>query len=788
MLKTIPPSCRKHTENLLWVAAIVAGTLAPAAWVLFSGYTLVWRDSSKLFQPVRPVVEQALRTFQLPLWNPYEALGLPLFAQMMHSVLHPVSILGAFLCPGAGMDLYIVVYFALAALGAAVLARVLGVSRSAALVAAFGYGLSGYLQGMSSNIQYLCAAATAPWVVAGLRMTGCGTPAGIAVGAVGVATAYFAGDPQWAIVAFFLGAALAFDAAGGRGAVRCAASVAIGTAVAAVQWLPTLAYLKLTSRGPQLDALDRLQWALPPWRILEFVAPGFFGSPQLGTTKWPVFLWLDGVARPGLEMPFLPGAYLGVALLLLAAAGVRQARLTKILAGAAMLLLWLSLGYHAGADQMLRHLPVWGKFRYAEKMVGPLTLCVSLLAAFGAERIAARPSRSVTALAGVATVLALAGMALPQWVLPQPVDPTAAAQEAIPLARHYLAAGLVHCLLGGIAVSMLAAAALRWQRVRPYIPQLAAVVILVQSAVAAHVALHPGVRQVVDRQPLAQLKCGSGPVRVATPFEENYRYPRGIDQFDAQDGGQSHLGVPAYNVASQIDQVNTYTGLRPLRYDSFLQALRASVGVGSVAALRRYALSHVVVKTPYTDAEAQVAMAATATGTAVLSNEYWDFVVWQVPHRPWASFAPAAVTADEGQALDLTLGAIQREDATAVVEGKLPRGFAAGQVLAFSRTPNKVRIDAEAPGDAFLVVNDAYWHGWRATIDGADVPVLRTDYLVRGVEWPRGRHVLDMRYTPPELPLALAVSGLGLLGLVALIAADRRQRVNSTKTLTKIVP
>jgi hypothetical protein len=116
----------KRKTSILWVSATAIGALLPALLVLMSGHTLVWRDTSKCVEPIRPLVVEALRHFQLPLWNPHEALGIPLFAQMMYSVLHPVSVIGAFLFPHAGMDVFILIYIMLAAV-VRILARILRV-------------------------------------------------------------------------------------------------------------------------------------------------------------------------------------------------------------------------------------------------------------------------------------------------------------------------------------------------------------------------------------------------------------------------------------------------------------------------------------------------------------------------------------------------------------------------------------------------------------------------------------------------------------------------------------
>ena len=178
---------------------------------------------------------QALRGLHLPLWNPYEGLGMPLFAQMIHGVLHPVGMVEALIAPHASLDLLIIVDIVMAASGAALLAHCLGASLPGAGVAGFAYALSGYVLSMSANLVYLLGAATAPWTVAALRAAAERGGSRIALGAVTVAAAWFAGEPQWAIVAMIFGGAFAAEAKGWRGLFRAAAAVAIGTALAAVQ-------------------------------------------------------------------------------------------------------------------------------------------------------------------------------------------------------------------------------------------------------------------------------------------------------------------------------------------------------------------------------------------------------------------------------------------------------------------------------------------------------------------------------------------------------------------------
>ena len=192
-----------------------------------------------------------------------------------------------------------------------------------------------------------------------------------------------------------------------------------------------------------------------------------------------------------------------------------------------------------------------------------------------------------------------------------------------------------------------------------------------------------------------------------------------------------------------------------------------------------------IIKDPYFPDEAQVAKAASQDGVKVLDNREWGFTGWKVPHRPWAIFAEqVALASNEKDALDTLVKTLAREEATVVLEGApQPKTLGAGQVLEIVRQSNWLRIDATSPSDGILVVNDSFWPGWRATIDGYEVPIWRADFLVRAVPWPAGRHVLEMKYDPPEVRIGWFVSLTGALALAALsVIAWRRKR---TAIITK---
>jgi hypothetical protein len=132
--------------------------------------------------------------------------------------------------------------------------------------------------------------------------------------------------------------------------------------------------------------------------------------------------------------------------------------------------------------------------------------------------------------------------------------------------------------------------------------------------------------------------------------------------------------------------------------------------------------------------------------------------------------------ASPAQALHLAVAAVGAGSGEVAVEAPEAPPTAPGRVLSVARGREAVAIEAEAAGPALLVVNDAWWPGWMAEVDGAPAPILPADGLVRAVPFPAGRHRLVMRYQPPEVGAGLAVSALGLALLVGLGAWEERAR------------
>jgi hypothetical protein len=99
-----------------------------------------------------------------------------------------------------------------------------------------------------------------------------------------------------------------------------------------------------------------------------------------------------------------------------------------------------------------------------------------------------------------------------------------------------------------------------------------------------------------------------------------------------------------------------------------------------------------------------------------------------------------------------------------------------GSARLVSYGPERVVARSDARRAAMVVLTDVHYPGWKATLDGRDVPLERVDYLLRGVAVPAGTHTVEFRYQPASWRAGWILSGVALLVLVGLLFAGVRRR------------
>src|SRR5262249_20111994 len=83
--------------------------------------------------------------------------------------------------------------------------------------------------------------------------------------------------------------------------------------------------------------------------------------------------------------------------------------------------------------------------------------------------------------------------------------------------------------------------------------------------------------------------------------------------------------------------------------------------------------------------------------------------------------------------------------------------------------PERVEGSAHVEGEGiYVVLSDAWYPGWEASVDGQPTPLLRADGLFRAIRIAPGDHDVVFTYRSRPFEIGLIIS---LVSLVALIAA-----------------
>jgi len=90
------------------------------------------------------------------------------------------------------------------------------------------------------------------------------------------------------------------------------------------------------------------------------------------------------------------------------------------------------------------------------------------------------------------------------------------------------------------------------------------------------------------------------------------------------------------------------------------------------------------------------------------------------------------------------------------------------------REASSVTIEAQLGCTGMVILSDAYYPGWVATVDGKPAQLYETYGVIRGVVVPAGRHRVEMRYRPRSVYLGGAMSLIGLAAACVIGVRSRR--------------
>lgn len=157
-------------------------------------------------------------------------------------------------------------------------------------------------------------------------------------------------------------------------------------------------------------------------------------------------------------------------------------------------------------------------------------------------------------------------------------------------------------------------------------------------------------------------------------------------------------------------------------------------------------------------------------GFTFLMNEGKTYLYENEGALPKAWFAKKWSMAEGDREVAKKLLGIDRS-AEVVLEEKipLPENFQplSGKVTIKSYLESRVELQTENKNPGLLLLNDAYFPGWKAFVDGIETKIYRADFNLRAIAVSEGEHKITFFYQPFSFKLGLLIS-LGSLGVILL--------------------
>ena len=88
---------------------------------------------------------------------------------------------------------------------------------------------------------------------------------------------------------------------------------------------------------------------------------------------------------------------------------------------------------------------------------------------------------------------------------------------------------------------------------------------------------------------------------------------------------------------------------------------------------------------------------------------------------------------------------------------------------------NRIEVQVRG-GGGLLILSEVDYPGWRATVDGDPVRLVRADYVLRALCVPAGEHRVVLVYDPTPAKIGLAITGVALSAVVAVAVWETREK------------
>ena len=769
-----PLAARIGTKTLASASIFAVWLAAALAWPL-SGKVVPW-DSKNHFYPMFRFLGRTFADGYFPLWNPYHFSGHPTIADPQSLIFTPTLALFAYLSPKASMfafDAAVYAHLLMGGLATGMLCLRRRFGAPAALLAAVMFMMGGSAAARLQHTGMIVSYSFLPLALLALEESLDRRSMLLALGFGGAAGLMALGRDQ---IAFFgclllLGAAATHALHTGRPLtwlkehwLRLLVMATTGVAIVAVPVLLTLQFLKSSNR-PEIGYGLAVMGSLPPQSFATLLFPNVFGTLDNGVNYWgPGPLTVPDGSWTDRSINYVFAGTLPALLLLWHGLAGRRAlgRGTRFFAIVATVALVYALGRFTPLfEPLFDLLPGVDLYRRPADATFVLNFAFAMLAAALLDRFCREglpklrvPGAASPVLVALATLCVVGALAI-SLDLSVKAGRTAYALREILAGLAIAAAGILVMLRATTPRGrLLAATAIAAITSGELVLRHAASAIDGEPAAyySAYGAMSPS-----ERAGLAALKKAIAERKSegARPRVEILGLAHGWQNVSMIEKLEDTLGYNALRIADYEQLTGSGENAVDLHLRQFPETFRGwRSRLANLLGLEFVVLGRPIESLP-SDYPRPDEVTEIYGGPGI-------YVYHLGNAAPRAYVANKLISVDEGDVIesgempdfDRAHEALIDERSVKDLHGKYgldrngepAQGEALVRIVSYKRNFVIIQADTDKPG--VLVLHDLYYPGWEATIDDQPVPVLRMNLLFRGVELPRGRHIVTFRFNP----------------------------------------
>ncbi|HYE30751.1 MAG TPA: hypothetical protein VEH27_04940 [Methylomirabilota bacterium] len=732
---------RFRSSLVLAAFAVLAGLLYPD--ILFGLKSFVLRDYGIFGYPLAAHQRHAFWSGELPLWNPFNCAGLPFLAQWNTMTLYPGALLYLLFPMPWAHGVFMLAHQVAAGWGMYHLALRWTGSPFAATGAGAIFAFNGLTMSALMWPNNIAALAWMPWVILALvKMADQSATGGrlrwFSLASFAGAVQILTGAPE--LIGFTWILAFVAMLTGGSNLLRsiacCCGVLLLALCLSGPQLLPFFELLTVSQRSSEFGGAE---WSMPSWGWANFFVPlfRFYRSPQgvyfQSDQEWTSSYYFGAVALTLAPLWF--------------ARRDRRWLWVILVAGS----FWLALGPAGKLLTALKTaLPALGFIRFPIKFVAPLIFGTAVLTAFALrdlEQQAEADRRKLLLSAGLVSLIVL-GIAAFSLAKPYPYESP----------RAVLLNALVR--VGFIAVFVLCVF-----RARSNSGWKVAVVALLAADLLTHAPRQNTTARnevyganVSRTGVLTNLHHGTG-----RAFQTRAAHDRFYGEMRPDPTGD-YLGrrLGLYGNCNLLDQLPVVDGFYSL-YLPWQRELWEKLFLAPTNAVPR-GFARMLGVAAYSSPSSPVEWAQTSAsplpflsaGQRVEQVAQGDLIT----RLTAPDFDPAEVA----YVADPTVAATPKADTT-ISEVRV--------------TAHQIRARVEAAGPTILLVSQAWYPAWRATLNGRETPVFRGNHAFQAITVPAGVHEVEFRYVDARFRQGLLLAFGALLICATLIAVSLRRRFSA---------